>query len=128
MPKNSLNELNQFHGFFFYFLFSERKIFMGNVQKKIREIDLLFDFTSFFLQWRDNYFSRSDLRVCAFDRPNSIHHSQPSKVSFQCWYSTKKARATSKTKVYNVIDVILLHLAHIWGAFFVLFVLILVCE
>ena len=42
--------MNQFHGIFFgYFPFSESKIliFMENIQKKFREIDL-FDFTSFF--------------------------------------------------------------------------------
>ena len=44
------NEMNQFHGYFFFFFpFSESKIliFMENIKKKIREIDL-FDFVSFF--------------------------------------------------------------------------------
>ena len=48
-PKNSWNEINQFHGifFFWFFPFSESDVMGKNPKRKFREIDLL-DFTSFF--------------------------------------------------------------------------------
>ena len=55
------HEINQFHGIFLWIFSIFREKFMGNLQKKIREIDL-FDFTSFFGQIK-NYVKKFLMQV-----------------------------------------------------------------
>ena len=67
MPKNSWNQINHFHGIFSgYFPFFVKVIFMENIQQKFREIDLVFDFTSFFLFFLAWTFLKFSGQLCLY--------------------------------------------------------------